>query len=155
MNIPIYAFIMITLFASLCNAETYSWQDENGLHFTDNYNTIPPKYRNKTDIREDISPPAHNSTPAKSKKKTGSSSSSSSNNYTSLEDERRSYDYNPSYTTYDQCVQYEQVNIRLEENLPIQKAYRKAILYCNNKFNVNSVQQYGRAQREINDRINR
>lgn len=52
------ASILFSLFiiASISYAETYKWEDSNGMHFTDNAASVPAKYRAKTyeSVREDI-----------------------------------------------------------------------------------------------------
>jgi hypothetical protein len=40
-------FFLCLLPFSIGHAETYKWQDENGMHFTDNASSIPLKYREK------------------------------------------------------------------------------------------------------------
>jgi hypothetical protein len=42
--LPALLFIVV---CSPVHADTYSWEDDNGLHFTDNAETIPQKYRKK------------------------------------------------------------------------------------------------------------
>lgn len=32
---------------TIVSAETYKWEDKDGMHFTDNPQSIPPKYRDK------------------------------------------------------------------------------------------------------------
>lgn len=39
--------ISIIILFSVANAETYKWEDANGMHFTDNAASIPEKYREK------------------------------------------------------------------------------------------------------------
>ena len=39
--------ILFSLFASVASAETYKWEDANGIHFTDNASSVPEKYREK------------------------------------------------------------------------------------------------------------
>jgi hypothetical protein len=52
--------ILVLILAGMCLAtplfaETYSWTDENGtMNFTENYSSIPLKYRKKTLKREEI-----------------------------------------------------------------------------------------------------
>jgi hypothetical protein len=51
--------LVIAIFTVLCAAplmaETYSWEDETGtVNFTENYSTIPAKYRNKMEKRGDM-----------------------------------------------------------------------------------------------------
>ena len=52
--------ILVLILVSMCVAaplfaETYSWTDENGtMNFTENYSSIPLKYRKKTLKREEI-----------------------------------------------------------------------------------------------------
>jgi hypothetical protein len=52
--------IVITLIfltvATASYADTYKWEDENGIHFTENANSIPKKYRAKAlaEARDDI-----------------------------------------------------------------------------------------------------
>jgi hypothetical protein len=70
-------YIAMTLFvASPVCGEVISWVDDAGvMHFTDQYSSIPPKYMNKVNIREDISQvPAPYSPPAKLKRKVKGSS---------------------------------------------------------------------------------
>lgn len=38
-------FLMFVFMTEFCSAETYSWKDNNGIHFTDNIHNVPPKYR--------------------------------------------------------------------------------------------------------------
>lgn len=50
MGLKYFTFILILLLASLATpacAETYSWTDAEGMHFTDNPESIPKKYRKK------------------------------------------------------------------------------------------------------------
>ncbi|MEI6209659.1 MAG: DUF4124 domain-containing protein [Desulfuromonadales bacterium] len=43
------------LYAAPLRAETYSWTDESGtVNFTEDYASVPPKYRNMVNIRGDI-----------------------------------------------------------------------------------------------------
>jgi hypothetical protein len=70
-------YIAIALFvASPVCGEVISWVDDAGvMHFTDQYSSIPPKYMNKVNIREDISQvPTSYSPPAKLKRKVKGSS---------------------------------------------------------------------------------
>lgn len=48
--------LVLALFAALSvNAETYTWTDSKGVvSFTDDPNSIPPKYRDKTKKSDDI-----------------------------------------------------------------------------------------------------
>lgn len=39
--------ILMLIYISLASAETYKWEDANGMHFTDNASSIPEKYREK------------------------------------------------------------------------------------------------------------
>ncbi|NJD36826.1 MAG: hypothetical protein FIA89_00655 [Geobacter sp.] len=136
--IMITLLVAISVFSSNSYSETYSWEDERGLHFTDNYNSVPPKYRNKITVGPDVSPSPY--TPNKS---------------ISLQDKRRSYTYETPHKTYDECVAYEEVNIKLQKDIPAYKAYRQAILFCNKLFGINSVKEYSRGYNEIDDRIRR
>ncbi len=138
MRIAIVSTLLVMAFSTLCFAETFSWEDENGLHFTDNYNSIPPKYRSKIKLGPDVAPSPYR--PSK---------------YQSLEDKRNSYTYETPHKSYDECVTYEEINIKLRDDIPAHKAYRKAILYCNKLFGVNSVKEYSRGYNEIDDRLNR
>lgn len=53
--------LIVTLFTiSLVYAETYKWQDENGVHFTDNASTIPEKYRQESLERARQNNPSQN-----------------------------------------------------------------------------------------------
>lgn len=48
MEIRICLAMMITV--ALCSsvlADTYTWTDENGIHFTDDLQNVPPKYQKK------------------------------------------------------------------------------------------------------------
>jgi hypothetical protein len=38
---------MLVLCASVASAEVYSWEDANGMNFTDNASSVPGKYRDK------------------------------------------------------------------------------------------------------------
>lgn len=40
-------FMLVTFAATAAYGEVYKWQDENGMHFTDNALSIPQKYREK------------------------------------------------------------------------------------------------------------
>jgi signal transduction histidine kinase len=43
-----YAVLAILLFfAAAASADTYKWEDKNGVHFTDNLSSVPKKYRKK------------------------------------------------------------------------------------------------------------
>jgi len=44
-------FLLVTFAATAAYGEVYQWQDENGMHFTDNAFSIPQKYREKV-LRE-------------------------------------------------------------------------------------------------------
>lgn len=46
----------LLIVSSIACAETYKWEDANGMHFTENPNSIPEKYRAKalSEPREDI-----------------------------------------------------------------------------------------------------
>jgi len=46
----------LVLLASTAYCDTYRWEDKNGIHFTDNPESIPKKYKNKSiaEAREDI-----------------------------------------------------------------------------------------------------
>jgi len=46
------------LLASVASAEVYRWEDADGMHFTDNYSSVPEKYREK-DIAETDAPSGH------------------------------------------------------------------------------------------------
>jgi len=47
----------ILLLAAPLHAETYSWVDDRGTYnFTEDYSSIPKKYRNKVKRREDVPP---------------------------------------------------------------------------------------------------
>ena len=47
----------ILLLAAPLHAETYSWVDDNGTYnFTEDYSSIPKKYRKKVKRREDVPP---------------------------------------------------------------------------------------------------
>jgi ABC-type multidrug transport system fused ATPase/permease subunit len=64
--VPILCCLIII--SSIACAETYKWEDANGIHFTENPNSIPEKYRSKalSEPREDITtskPQAGNSLP--------------------------------------------------------------------------------------------
>lgn len=39
--------IMSVLLASVASAEIYRWEDASGVYFTDNYSSVPEKYREK------------------------------------------------------------------------------------------------------------
>jgi hypothetical protein len=39
--------MLLVLITSVANAETYKWEDANGVHFTDNASSVPEKYREK------------------------------------------------------------------------------------------------------------
>src|SRR5512138_1974180 len=48
-------FVALLLTGSLAAAEVYQWEDDQGgLHFTDNADKIPAKYRHKVQQRESI-----------------------------------------------------------------------------------------------------
>ena len=51
-----YVFLFLILAAVSAFAETYSWEDGNGVHFTENIKSVPLKYREKAaaSVREDI-----------------------------------------------------------------------------------------------------
>lgn len=46
----------LVLSASVAFCDTYKWEDKNGVHFTDNFESIPKKHRSKSiaEAREDI-----------------------------------------------------------------------------------------------------
>lgn len=46
----------LVLLASAAYCDTYKWEDKNGVHFTDNPESIPKKYKSKSiaEAREDI-----------------------------------------------------------------------------------------------------
>jgi hypothetical protein len=56
-------FLIFLLSFSVAHAETYKWQDENGMHFIDNASSIPSKYREKVleEARQN-SPDKHSTT---------------------------------------------------------------------------------------------
>ena len=55
MRVLLAIAVLLALVAPLC-AETYSWLDDNGtFHFTEEYSSIPKKYRKKVNRRGDIS----------------------------------------------------------------------------------------------------
>lgn len=37
--------MLLALLSTVANAETYKWEDANGIHFTDNASSVPEKYR--------------------------------------------------------------------------------------------------------------
>jgi hypothetical protein len=76
MNKIIFYIAMALLVASPVFGDVISWVDDSGvMHFTDQYSSIPSKYINKVNIREDISQvPAPYSPPAKLKRKVKGSS---------------------------------------------------------------------------------
>lgn len=44
----IVSFVLVSaFFCGVSLAETYKWEDKNGVHFTDNPNNIPKKYQRK------------------------------------------------------------------------------------------------------------
>ena len=48
---------ILIAFASLSYAEVYKWTDEKGgVHFTDDYNQVPQKYRNRIEKQEGLLP---------------------------------------------------------------------------------------------------
>lgn len=49
---------VVLIATTLANAETYKWEDANGMHFTDNASSIPSQYRQKAleNAGPDISP---------------------------------------------------------------------------------------------------
>ncbi|MHB8122013.1 MAG: DUF4124 domain-containing protein [Desulfuromonadaceae bacterium] len=54
----------ILLLAAPLHAETYSWVDDSGTYnFTEDYSSIPKKYRKKVKRREDIQPEAQSVSP--------------------------------------------------------------------------------------------
>lgn len=43
-----YLLVVILIFSTtFASAETYKWEDKNGMHFTDNPSNVPQKYRDK------------------------------------------------------------------------------------------------------------
>jgi hypothetical protein len=56
MKTAVFITALILLTSSLVLAETYKWEDENGMHFTENANSIPKKYRARSlaEARGDI-----------------------------------------------------------------------------------------------------
>lgn len=48
--------LLVTMLSATAFAETYKWEDKNGVHFTDNPYSIPQKYRKKAiaEARGDI-----------------------------------------------------------------------------------------------------
>jgi hypothetical protein len=76
MDKKLYYIALFLLIASPVYAEVISWVDDAGtMHFTDQYSSIPPRYINKVNIRDDISqvPPPFNP-PANLKRKLKNSS---------------------------------------------------------------------------------
>jgi hypothetical protein len=54
-NLLIWTTFLVLL-ASAAFCDTYKWEDKNGVHFTDNLESIPKKYKSKSiaEAREDI-----------------------------------------------------------------------------------------------------
>lgn len=42
-----FIVVVLVLSATSALADTYKWEDANGMHFTDNLNSVPKKYRKK------------------------------------------------------------------------------------------------------------
>jgi len=43
----IIVFLVLALLSTVACAETYKWEDANGVHYTDNASSVPEKYREK------------------------------------------------------------------------------------------------------------
>ncbi|MBJ6799329.1 DUF4124 domain-containing protein [Geomonas propionica] len=66
------SFVLCMLAAVPALAETYKWEDSNGVHFTDNLNSVPKKYRKQAaaEARGDVAIPLEESHQAASSWKT-------------------------------------------------------------------------------------
>jgi hypothetical protein len=65
--VKICLIILVVIYSSSISlAETYKWEDANGIHITDNASSIPEKYKDKalTKAREGISRPQESINPA-------------------------------------------------------------------------------------------
>jgi hypothetical protein len=54
-----FPILFLAVLSSIASADTYTWSDENGTHFTDDLQNVPPKYQKKAmqDVRVDARKP--------------------------------------------------------------------------------------------------
>lgn len=44
-----YIIVFLSLIATAALADTYKWEDKDGVHFTENLSSVPKKYRSKAE----------------------------------------------------------------------------------------------------------
>jgi hypothetical protein len=54
-----FSILLIAVLSTVSHADTYTWSDENGMHFTDDLQNVPAKYQKKAmqDVRVDSMKP--------------------------------------------------------------------------------------------------
>lgn len=121
------------------SAETYySWEDKNGIHYTNDKNTIPKDARRVRVVETRDLTPVQDTQEAVE--------NPLGNRYNvNIKGKAR-------YTELDQCIAYKKAEYRLQ-GYASHVAYRNAVVDCNTELGIDSTVIYGETYEELNNAI--
>ncbi|WP_136526018.1 DUF4124 domain-containing protein [Geomonas ferrireducens] len=125
---------------SLSAENYYSWEDKNGIHYTNDKKAIP-KGAKRVRVVE-----TKDLTPVQDKDKQDPADNPLKNRYNvNIKGKAR-------YTELDQCVAYKKAEYRLE-GYASNVAYRYAVVDCSEELGIDSAAAYGETYEELNNAL--